>query len=171
LIGVTQRTRLLAGIGDQAFVNIDSLLRPLYGHAKQGASFGHAKIAGKAVLRRGLSALVTRILHPRGGTGVVAGIWLNASRADSGKGAASMVAEGVNTAGPVGATRVLCGGDSACGNQCGDHRRSESRRPVLFPADPQPAVDRAQGPLSGNDSGKAGQTSRLHATNTTITPK
>ena len=27
----------------------------MYGHAKQGASFGHTKIAGKQVLRKGLS--------------------------------------------------------------------------------------------------------------------
>ncbi|MGB8383376.1 MAG: IS1380 family transposase, partial [Dermatophilaceae bacterium] len=32
---------LLAGIETQAFIDIDSLLRPVYGHAKQGASFGH----------------------------------------------------------------------------------------------------------------------------------
>ena len=43
------------------FVDIDSLLRPVYGHAKQGASFGHTKIAGKQVLRKGLSPLVTTI--------------------------------------------------------------------------------------------------------------
>ncbi|EUA13743.1 transposase, IS4 family domain protein [Mycobacterium xenopi 4042] len=36
-------------------MDIDSLLRPVYGHAKQGASFGHAKIASRALLRLGLS--------------------------------------------------------------------------------------------------------------------
>ena len=36
-----------------AFVDIDSLLRPVYGHAKQGASYGHTKIAGKQILRKG----------------------------------------------------------------------------------------------------------------------
>ena len=40
------RTALLPGIEQRAFLDIDSLLRPVYGHAKQGASFGHAKIAG-----------------------------------------------------------------------------------------------------------------------------
>ena len=44
---------MLAGIGEQAFIDIDSLLRPLYGHAKQGASYRHTKIAGKQVLRKG----------------------------------------------------------------------------------------------------------------------
>ncbi|MBU8834679.1 hypothetical protein, partial [Mycolicibacterium goodii] len=30
-------------------------------HAKQGASYGHTKIAGKQILRKGLSPLVTTI--------------------------------------------------------------------------------------------------------------
>ena len=45
----------------RAFVDIDSLLRPVYGQAKQGASYGHTKIAGKQVLRKGLSPLATTI--------------------------------------------------------------------------------------------------------------
>ncbi|EUA22579.1 transposase, IS4 family protein [Mycobacterium xenopi 3993] len=43
------------------FLDIDSLLRPVYGHAKQGASFGHAKIASRALLRLGLSPQITTI--------------------------------------------------------------------------------------------------------------
>ena len=58
---VATRTDLLAGIHELAFIDIDSLLRPVYGHAKQGASFGHTKIAGKQVLRKGLSPLATTI--------------------------------------------------------------------------------------------------------------
>jgi hypothetical protein len=38
LVALAGRTELLAGIGQQAFIDIDSLLRPVYGHAKQGAS-------------------------------------------------------------------------------------------------------------------------------------
>ncbi len=38
----------------------------MYGHAKQGASFGHTKIAGKTVLRRGLSPLAVTICTDRG---------------------------------------------------------------------------------------------------------
>ena len=34
-------------------------LRPVHGHHKQGASYGHTKIASKQVLRKGLSPLVT----------------------------------------------------------------------------------------------------------------
>ncbi|MGY4649672.1 hypothetical protein ACVWWN_003468 [Mycobacterium sp. URHB0021] len=54
-----QRVDLLPGAATGAFIDIDSLLRPVYGHAKQGASYGHTKIAGKQILRKGLSPLVT----------------------------------------------------------------------------------------------------------------
>ncbi len=57
LAGLCQRVNLLPGADVRAFVDIDSLLRPVYGHAKQGASYGHTKIAGKQVLRKGLSPL------------------------------------------------------------------------------------------------------------------
>ena len=35
-----QRADLLPGGDGRAFIDIDSLLRPVYGHAKQGASYG-----------------------------------------------------------------------------------------------------------------------------------
>ena len=38
-------SELLPGADERAFVDIDSLLRPVYGHAKQGATYGHTKIA------------------------------------------------------------------------------------------------------------------------------
>ena len=56
-----ERVDLLTGADRRVFIDIDSLLRPVYGHAKQGASYGHTKIAGKQVLRKGLSPLVTTI--------------------------------------------------------------------------------------------------------------
>ena len=59
LIALAQRTPLLPGTDERMFLDIDSLLRPVYGHQKQGASFGHAKIAGRALLRKGLSPLIT----------------------------------------------------------------------------------------------------------------
>ena len=52
---------LLPGADARVFIDIDSLLRPVYGHAKQGASYGHTKIAGKQILRKGLSPLATTI--------------------------------------------------------------------------------------------------------------
>ena len=54
LLALAERTGVLDGIAtSRALVDIDSLLRPVYGHAKQGASFGHTKIANRQVLRKG----------------------------------------------------------------------------------------------------------------------
>lgn len=115
LIGLAERTDLLPGIEQQTYVDIDSLLRPVYGHAKQGASFGHTKIANKQVLRKGLSPLATTI-STRQGAPVVAGIRLRAGKAGSGRGADSMVTEAVKTARAAGATgKILVRGDSAYG--------------------------------------------------------
>jgi Transposase DDE domain group 1 len=116
LVNLVARSGLLPGIEKQAYVDIDSLLRPVYGRAKQGASFGHTKIAGRQVLRRGLSPLATT-LSTRAGAPVVAGIRLRAGKAGSGKGAASMVAEAIRLARAAGASgEILVRGDSAYGN-------------------------------------------------------
>jgi hypothetical protein len=53
LVALAGKTQVQAGIGERAFNDIDSLLRPVYRHPQQGASFGHTKIAGKTILRRG----------------------------------------------------------------------------------------------------------------------
>jgi len=114
LVALAARTDVLAGIGEQALVDIDSLLRPVYGPAKQGASFGHTKIASRQVLRLGLSPLVTTI-STRQAAPVIAGMRLRAGKAGSGRGAASMVTEAINTARAAGAESVLVRGDSAYG--------------------------------------------------------
>jgi len=115
LVQLAQRTDLLPGIADRAFIDIDSLLRPVFGQAKQGASYGHTKIAGKQVLRKGLSPLATTISTDEAAP-VLAGIRLRAGRAGSGKGAASMVAEAIRVARAAGATgTILVRGDSAYG--------------------------------------------------------
>jgi len=111
-----ERVELLPGADARVFVDIDSLLRPVYGHAKQGASYGHAKIAGKQILRKGLSPLLTTISTPTSAP-VIAGARLRAGKANSGKGAARMVAQAVNTARAAGVTgEILVRGDSAYGN-------------------------------------------------------
>ncbi|NYE70184.1 hypothetical protein [Microlunatus parietis] len=92
MINLAQHSGVLPALAQLAYVDIDSLLRPVYGHDKQCASFGHTKIAGNQVLRRGLSPLATTISTPLAAP-VVAGIRLSAGKAGSGKGAASMVAE------------------------------------------------------------------------------
>jgi hypothetical protein len=116
LVGLIRHSKLLPGIEARAFIDIDSLLRPVFGHQKQGASYGHTKIAGKQVLRKGLSPLATTICTEHGAP-VVAGIRLRAGRAGSGKGAASMVADAIRTARAAGASgQILVRGDSAYGN-------------------------------------------------------
>src|SRR4051795_5020879 len=116
LVNLVERTDVLPGIEQRAFIDIDSLLRPVFGHTKQGASYGHTKIAGKQVLRKGLSPLAATISTEHGAP-VIAGIRLRAGRAGSGKGAATMVTDAVRTARPAGATgEVLVRGDAAYGN-------------------------------------------------------
>ena len=117
LVALVERSEMLAGIDEQAFIDIDSLLRPVYGHAKQGASYGHTKIAGKQVLRKGLSPLATTISTPTSAP-VIAGMRLRAGKTGSGKGAGRMVAQAIATARAAGATgKILVRGDSAYGNR------------------------------------------------------
>ncbi len=61
LVALAARTSPLAATEEGMFLDIDSLLRPVYGKAKQGASFGHAEIASRALLRLGLSPQITTI--------------------------------------------------------------------------------------------------------------
>ena len=117
LVALCGRVDLLPAAAEQVFVDIDSLLRPVYGHAKQGASYGHTKIAGKQILRKGLSPLATTI-STAGAAPVIAGMRLRAGRANSGKGAGRMVAQAIGTARAAGAAgQILVRGDSAYGNR------------------------------------------------------
>ena len=127
LCALAGRTEVLAGIDEQAFIDIDSLLRPVYGHAKQGASYGHTKIAGKQVLRKGLSPLATTISTHRSAP-VIAGMRLRAGKTGSGKGAGRMVAQAIATARAAGATgKILVRGDSAYGNRAWCARAGAAR--------------------------------------------
>ena len=117
LAALAEHAQLLVGIDEQAFIDIDSLLRPVYGHAKQGASYGHTKIAGKQVLRKGLSPLATTISTAQSAP-VIAGMRLRAGKTGSGKGAGRMVAQAIATARAAGASgKILVRGDSAYGNR------------------------------------------------------
>jgi hypothetical protein len=119
LVTLAARIPLLPGITDRAYIDIDSLLRPVYGKAKQGASFGHTKLQGKTILRRGLSPLAVTISTDKAAP-VLAGVRLRAGRAGSAKGAASMLIEAINTAIEAGAQpqNILVRGDSAyCGGK------------------------------------------------------
>ncbi len=117
LVALCRRVELLPGADEQVFIDIDSLLRPVYGHAKQGASYGHTKIAGRQILRKGLSPLAATI-STAGAAPVIAGLRLRAGRTGSGKGAGRMVAQAIRTARDCGATaKILVRGDSAYGNR------------------------------------------------------
>lgn len=116
LLALAARADILPGIADRAFVDIDSLLRPVYGHAKQGASYGHAKIGGTQILRKGLSPLTT-IISTADSAPVISGMRLRAGKAGSGKGAGRMVTQAIVTARMAGATgKILVRGDSAYGS-------------------------------------------------------
>ena len=117
LVALAERTPVLEGISQRAYIDIDSLLRPVYGRTKQGASWGHTKIANKTILRRGLSPLAVTISTDTAAP-VIAGVRLRAGRAGSAKGATSMVIEAIKTAIQAGAQsqHILVRGDSAyCG--------------------------------------------------------
>jgi len=115
LLALADRTQLLQGIEVQARVDVDSLLRPVYGHHKQGASFGHTKIANRQVLQKGLSPLAVTISTPTAAP-VIAAVRLRAGRAGSGRGAAGIIVRAINTAKKAGASNILARGDSAYGN-------------------------------------------------------
>jgi hypothetical protein len=117
LVALCGRVDLLPGADQQVFIDVDSLLRPVYGHAKQGASYGHTKIAGRQILRKGLSPLAATI-STAGCAPVIAGMRLRAGRANSGKGAGRMVAQAIGTARAAGAIgAILVRGDSTYGNR------------------------------------------------------
>ena len=117
LVALCERVDLLPGADQRVFIDIDSLLRPVYGHAKQGASYGHTKIAGKQVLRKGLSPLATTISTP-GSAPLVAGMRLRAGKTGSGKGAGRMVAQAIGTVRAVSAhATILVRGDSMYGSR------------------------------------------------------
>jgi len=151
LVNLVQHSGLLPGISERVFVDIDSLLRPVYGHHKQGASYGHAKIAGRQILRKGLSPLATTISTTQGAP-VLAGVRLRAGRAGSGRGAASMATEAINTARAAGATgELLVRGDSAYGNSAviGACVRAGAR--FSFVLVKNPAVNRAIASITEGD--------------------
>ena len=117
LVALAARTPLLTGIEQRVFVDIDSLLRPVYGHHKQGASFGHAKIASRALLRLGLSPQITTISTATTAP-VIAEARLRSGRAGSGRAAAAQVKQAIGTTracGPCGT--IMLRGDSAFGTK------------------------------------------------------
>jgi hypothetical protein len=113
LINLAARTPILAGATEMTYVDIDSLLRRVYGKRKQGASFGHTKVGGYPVRLRGLSPLVATISTPIAAP-VIAAMRLRKGSAGSGRGAAGLLAEALSVArAATAADNVLVRADSA----------------------------------------------------------
>jgi Transposase DDE domain group 1 len=117
LVALAARTPLLAGAEERMFLDIDSLLRPVYGHHKQGASFGHTKIASRALLRLGLSPQITTISTATAPP-VIAEAQLRSGRAGSGRGGARQVKQAITTAKAINPdATILVRGDSMFGTK------------------------------------------------------
>jgi hypothetical protein len=106
LVDLARRTPLLEGADALCFVDIDSMLRRVYGKKKQGAGFGHAKVGGYNVWLRGYNPLIATLSTPLVAP-VVAATRLRAGNAASARGAAWQVAEAVGTARACGASGLV----------------------------------------------------------------
>jgi len=78
----------------------------VYGHAKQGAKFGHTKIQGKPLLVRGLNALAAVISTPIAAP-VIAATRLRGGNAGSARGAASLATQAIAAARDCGCTAMI----------------------------------------------------------------
>ena len=106
LAELARRAPLLPGADVLAFIDIDSQQKRVYGHAKQGAAFGHTKIQGKSLRVRGLNVLAATVCTPLAAP-VIAATRLRGGSAASARGAASMITEAAGTARAAGCTGML----------------------------------------------------------------
>jgi hypothetical protein len=113
LIALACRVPLLEGADVLTFVDIDSMLRRVYGKQKQGIGFGHAKVGGYNVYLRGYNPLITTLSTPLSAP-VIAATRLRSGNAGSARGAASQIAEAITTARSCGAAgQIVVRADSA----------------------------------------------------------
>jgi hypothetical protein len=139
---LARRAPLLPGRDTLAFVDIDAMQKRVYGHRKQGAAFGHTKIAGKSLLVRGLNALAATICTPLGAP-VIAATRLRGGNANSARGAARFAAGAIATARDTGCTGlIVVRADSAYYSAafCGAVRRAGARFSVTVTMDPKIAA-------------------------------
>ena len=106
LAELAARTPILPQAAALAWLDVDSCQRRVYGHAKQGAGFGHAKVGGYSVRLRGLNPLIGAISTPVAAP-VITGTRLRGGSAASARGAASFVDEQIGCARAAGATGLL----------------------------------------------------------------
>jgi hypothetical protein len=106
LTGLAGRAGLLPGGQELAFIDVDSTQKRVYGPAKQGAAFGHTKIASKSLSVRGLNALAATVSTPIAAP-VITTCRLRGGNAASTRGAASLVTEAISTARQAGVTGLI----------------------------------------------------------------
>jgi hypothetical protein len=106
LIALAGQAPLLPGAGTLAFIDIDSMQKRVYGHKKQGATFGHTKTQGKSLLVRGLNALAAVVSTPLSAP-VIAATRLRGGNAASARGAASLAVRAIGTARECGCTGTI----------------------------------------------------------------
>ena len=106
LVNLAGAAPLLPGADVLAFIDMDSMQKRVYGHAKQGAGFGHTKIQGKSLLVRGLNALAAVVSTPLAAP-VITATRLRGGKANSARGAASLAAEAISAARHAGCTGQL----------------------------------------------------------------
>ena len=128
-------SRLLPGREALTFIDIDSTQKRVYGYEKEGAAFGHAKIAGKNLLVKGLNPLISVISTPIAAP-VLGPVWLRGGSAGSARGAAGLDAEAIGTSRECGCTgKILARMDSAYYNSAviATIRRSQAYFSVTVP--------------------------------------
>jgi Transposase DDE domain group 1 len=106
LANLAGQAPLLPGADVLAFIDIDAMQKRVYGHKKQGARFGHAKIGGKSLLVRGLNALAATVSTPLAAP-VIAATRLRGGNAVSARGAAGFTARALAAARACGATGTI----------------------------------------------------------------
>lgn len=106
LAELAARTALLPGGEQLAFIDIDSTQKRVFGPDKQGAAFGHAKIASRSLTVRGLNALIATVVTPIAAP-VITTTRLRGGNAASGRGAATLAAEAITTARAAGVTGLI----------------------------------------------------------------
>jgi Transposase DDE domain group 1 len=95
LARLAERTPLLPAAETVAFVDVDDTIRATYGYAKQGAGYGYSGV-------KGLNALLATISTPAAAP-VLAATRLRKGSANSGRGAARLLADALKTAARAGA--------------------------------------------------------------------
>jgi hypothetical protein len=139
LAGLAATTPVLADAAVMAHLDIDSCQRRVYGHAKQGAGFGSARVGGYTVRLRGLNPLLAALSTPTCAP-VLVGTRLRGGTANSARGAESFTAEAIPTARAAGATGLLIARmDSAFynGATIAACRRADVRFSVTARTDPK----------------------------------